>query len=72
MTAGFAGGLPAPCSPRSPNWTFYYLLALTVAARELTRDRLVAATASRRVPLKRETAGTRPVLGGLAPSASAQ
>lgn len=25
------------------NWTFYYLLALIVAARELTRDRLAVA-----------------------------
>jgi hypothetical protein len=27
------------------NWTFYYLLALIVAARELTRDRLARARA---------------------------
>jgi O-antigen ligase len=36
------------------NWTFYYLLALVVAARELTRDRLTAARALR-VP------GTKPM-----------
>jgi O-antigen ligase len=36
------------------NWTFYYLLALIVAARELTRDRLTAARALR-VP------GTKPM-----------
>jgi hypothetical protein len=29
------------------SWTFYYLLALVVAARELSRDRLTAARALR-------------------------
>ena len=35
-------------------WTFYYMLALVVAAREMTRDRLTAARALR-VP------GTKPM-----------
>jgi O-antigen ligase len=46
MTAGLAGWFA--CSMFSSvayNWTFYYVLALIVAARELTRDRLVAAHA---------------------------
>jgi O-antigen ligase len=34
------------------NWTFYYVLALIVAARELTRDRLLAANALRQTARK--------------------
>jgi O-antigen ligase len=46
MTAGLIGWFT--CSMFSSvayNWTFYYVLALIVAARELTRDRLLAAHA---------------------------
>jgi len=48
MTAGLIGWFT--CSMFSSvayNWTFYYVLALIVAARELTRDRLLAAHALR-------------------------
>ena len=44
MTAGLIGWFV--CSMFASiayNWTFYYVLALIVAAREMTRDRLVAA-----------------------------
>ena len=34
------------------NWTFYYVLALIVSARELTRDRLLAAQALQNVAKK--------------------
>jgi O-antigen ligase len=47
MTAGLAGWLAcAMFASVAYNWTFYYLLALTVAARELTRDRMVARAAT--------------------------
>jgi uncharacterized membrane protein len=46
MTAGLVGWFVcALFSSVAYNWTFYYVLALTVAARELTRDRLLAARA---------------------------
>jgi putative inorganic carbon (HCO3(-)) transporter len=46
MTAGLVGWFVcAFFSSVAYNWTFYYVLALTVAARELTRDRLLAARA---------------------------
>jgi O-antigen ligase len=48
MTAGLVGWFT--CSMFASvayNWTFYYVLALIVAARELTRDRLMAAHALR-------------------------
>src|SRR4029077_4347861 len=44
MTAGLIGWVT--CSMFGSiayNWTFYYILALIIAAREMTRDRLVAA-----------------------------
>jgi hypothetical protein len=46
MTAGLVGWFV--CSMFASvayNWTFYYLLALIVAARELTRDRIAAGKA---------------------------
>ena len=44
MTAAIMGWLAcAMFASVAYNWTFYYVLALTVAARELTRDRLLAA-----------------------------
>ena len=44
MTAGLIGWFTcALFASVAFNWTFYYLLALIVAARELTRTRLVAA-----------------------------
>ena len=47
MTAGLAGWLVcAMFASVAYNWTFYYLLALTVVARELTRDRLAVASAT--------------------------
>jgi len=43
MTAGLAGWFVCSLfASVAYNWTFYYLLALIVAGRELTRDRLVA------------------------------
>jgi O-antigen ligase len=46
MTAGLVGWFVcAMFASVAYNWTFYYLLALIVAARELTRDRLAAASA---------------------------
>jgi len=44
MAAGFAGWFVcALFASVAYNWTFYYLLALIVAGRELTLDRLGAA-----------------------------
>ncbi|HEV3057930.1 MAG TPA: O-antigen ligase family protein [Vicinamibacterales bacterium] len=44
MSAGLVGWFVcAQFASVAYSWTFYYLLALTVAARELTRDRLAAA-----------------------------
>jgi len=44
MTAGLVGWFVCSLfASVAYNWTFYYLLALIVAGRELTRDRLVAA-----------------------------
>jgi len=46
MTAGLVGWFVcALFASVAYLWTFYYLLALTVAAREMTRDRLAAARA---------------------------
>jgi O-antigen ligase len=46
MTAGLIGWFVcAMFASVAYNWTFYYLLALIVAARELTRERLAAGTA---------------------------
>jgi O-antigen ligase len=46
MTAGLIGWFVcAMFASVAYNWTFYYLLALIVAARELTRDRLAAGKA---------------------------
>jgi len=46
MTAGLAGWFVcAMFASVAYNWTFYYLLALVVAARTLTRDRLAAGRA---------------------------
>jgi O-antigen ligase len=46
MTAGLVGWFVcALFASVAYNWTFYYLLALIVAGRELTRDRLVASRA---------------------------
>jgi hypothetical protein len=46
MTAGLIGWFVcALFSSVAYNWTFYYVLALIVAARELTRDRMLAARA---------------------------
>jgi hypothetical protein len=46
MTAGLAGWFAsAMFASVAYNWTFYYLLALVVAARELARDRLGAGRA---------------------------
>lgn len=46
MTAGLVGWFTcALFASVAYNWTFYYLLALIVAARELTRDRLTVARA---------------------------
>jgi O-antigen ligase len=46
MTAGLVGWFTcAMFASVAYSWTFYYLLALTVAARELTRDRLAAVRA---------------------------
>jgi hypothetical protein len=50
------------------SWTFYYLLALTVAARELTRDRLALVNAPPRPVVTRSSAGTAHGFGQLAPS----
>ena len=48
MTAGLVGWFVcAMFASVAYNWTFYYLLALIVAARELALDRLVAARALR-------------------------
>jgi O-antigen ligase len=60
MTAGLAGWFVcAMFASVAYNWTFYYLLALTVAARELTRDRLAAVTAAaHRNDIKRPSATT--------------
>ena len=50
MTAGLIGWFVCSLfSSVAYNWTFYYVLALIVATRELTRDRLRAAQALRRV-----------------------
>jgi putative inorganic carbon (HCO3(-)) transporter len=55
MTAGLIGWFVCSLfSSVAYNWTFYYVLALIVAARELTRDRLVAAHALRS-PAKQQT-----------------
>ena len=44
MAAGLAGWFVcALFASVAYNWTFYYLLALIVAGRELTRDRVAAA-----------------------------
>ena len=55
MTAGLAGWFVCSLfASVAYNWTFYYLLALIVAGRELTRDRVVASRAnqaSREQPL---------------------
>ena len=46
MTAGLIGWFVcAMFASVAYNWTFYYLLALIVAAHELARDRLAAAKA---------------------------
>jgi hypothetical protein len=46
MTAGLVGWFVcALFASVAYNWTFYYLLALIVAGRELTRDRLAASRA---------------------------
>jgi hypothetical protein len=46
MTAGLVGWFVCSLfASVAYNWTFYYLLALIVAGRELTRDRLVASRA---------------------------
>jgi O-antigen ligase len=55
MTAGLVGWFVCSLfASVAYNWTFYYLLALIVAGRELTRDRLMASRAiqaSREKPL---------------------
>jgi O-antigen ligase len=49
MTAGLIGWFVCSLfASVAYNWTFYYLLALIVAARELTRDRLAAGRAIER------------------------
>ena len=58
MTAGLAGWFV--CSMFASvayNWTFYYLLALIVAGRELTHDRLAAALAQQ--PSRRKSFSVR-------------
>jgi O-antigen ligase len=55
MTAGLIGWFVCSIfASVAYSWTFYYLLALIVAARELTRDRLLAAHALR-APSKKAT-----------------
>jgi O-antigen ligase len=71
LTAGLAGWFAcAMFASVAYSWTFYYLLALTVAARELTRDRLTVAIA----PLKKHRSGrsaaSPPVFSTLEPSTS--
>ena len=54
MTAGLAGWFVCSLfASVAYNWTFYYLLALIVAGRELTRDRLVASRVIQRDRAKR-------------------
>jgi O-antigen ligase len=71
MTAGLAGWFTcAMFASVAYNWTFYYMLALTVAAREMTRDRLTAAQAlddRRRAAM---TVSRSHVLGRLIPRTS--
>jgi O-antigen ligase len=71
MTAGFFGWLV--CSffaSVAYNWTFYYLLALIVASREMVSTRLGAAVALTAQQWKtfsaRATGRTRPVVPGAA------
>ena len=67
MTAGLAGWFAcAMFASVAYSWTFYYLLALTVAARELTRDRLSLASAPPRPVVVRSSAGTTQGFGQLA------
>ena len=55
MTAGLIGWFAcAMFASVAYSWTFYYLLALIVAARELTRDRLAAAAHRSRSPYARQ------------------
>jgi O-antigen ligase len=62
MTAGLVGWFVCSLfASVAYNWTFYYLLALIVAGRELTRDRLVA---SRVIEATREKPVSVPA-GGL-------
>lgn len=68
MTAGLVGWFV--CSMFSSvayNWTFYYVLALIVAARELTRDRLVAAHALRTAARKPVSVPAGKFVGRMAP-----
>jgi O-antigen ligase len=70
MTAGLAGWFVcAMFASVAYNWTFYYLLALTVAARELTRDRLAPVIAVRGARAKRYSAAAANAFRRLAPSA---
>jgi hypothetical protein len=67
MTAGLAGWFAcAMFASVAYSWTFYYLLALTVAARELTRDRLSLVNASPRPVVTRSSAATTHGFGQLA------
>jgi len=53
MTAGLVGWfICSMFASVAYNWTFYYVLALIVSARELTRDRLLAAQALQNVAKK--------------------
>jgi hypothetical protein len=61
MTAGLVGWFVCSLfASVAYNWTFYYLLALIVAGRELTRDRLVA---SRAIQAGRERPSPAPAGG---------
>ena len=66
MTAGLVGWFTCSLfASVAYNWTFYYLLALIIAARELTRVRLTAARAA----IVRTNDGAVPSAGFLRPTA---
>jgi hypothetical protein len=61
MSSGFVGWFVcAQFASIAYSWTFYYLLALIVAARELTADRLTAAERTTQ-PAPRRVAWQEPV-----------
>lgn len=60
LTAGLAGWFVCSLfASVAYNWTFYYLLALVVSARELTRARLDAVRPAAARPTDRTTSGVR-------------